>query len=58
MTARLPTPRTVAGPVVAEASRVERVHSARLVHRLLEGGSAYGTAFPSSHIAAAWSAVR
>lgn len=33
------------------------VWPARVVHRLLEGGSAYGTAFPSSHIAAAWSAV-
>jgi membrane-associated phospholipid phosphatase len=30
---------------------------ARLVHNLLEGGSAYGTAFPSSHVAATWAAV-
>jgi len=27
---------------------------ARIVHGLLEGGSAWGTAFPSSHIAASW----
>lgn len=30
---------------------------ARLVHAMLEGGSAWGTAFPSSHIVASWSAV-
>ncbi|OGU02250.1 MAG: hypothetical protein A2085_09810 [Gemmatimonadetes bacterium GWC2_71_10] len=30
---------------------------ARVVNRLLESGSAYGTAFPSSHIAASWTAV-
>lgn len=30
---------------------------ARLVHRMLEGGSAWGTAFPSSHIVASWCAV-
>jgi len=30
---------------------------ARIVHNLLEGGSAYGTAFPSSHICVSWCAV-
>ncbi len=30
---------------------------ARLVRALLEGGSSYGTAFPSSHVAASWCAV-
>jgi membrane-associated phospholipid phosphatase len=30
---------------------------ARLVRQLLEGGSAMGTAFPSSHVAATWCAV-
>jgi membrane-associated phospholipid phosphatase len=30
---------------------------ARIVHALLEGGSAYGTAFPSSHVAVSWCAV-
>jgi membrane-associated phospholipid phosphatase len=30
---------------------------ARIVRSVLEGGSAYGTAFPSSHVAAAWCAV-
>lgn len=34
-----------------------QVLPARIVQRLLEGGSAYGTAFPSSHIAASWTAV-
>ncbi len=33
------------------------VLTARLVHSVLEGGSAYGTAFPSSHVAAAWCAA-
>ena len=33
------------------------VPMARFVHDVLEGGSAYGTAFPSSHIAASWCAV-
>ena len=33
------------------------VPAARFVHAVLEGGSAWGTAFPSSHIAAAWCAV-
>lgn len=33
------------------------VPMARFVHAVLEGGSAYGTAFPSSHIAASWCAV-
>ena len=31
---------------------VRDVWSARLVYNILEGGSAYGTAFPSSHVAA------
>lgn len=30
---------------------------ARAVHAILEGGSAWGTAFPSSHVAAAWAAA-
>ena len=30
---------------------------ARTVHSILEGGSAWGTAFPSSHVAAAWAAA-
>ena len=30
---------------------------ARAVHSILEGGSAWGTAFPSSHVAAAWAAA-
>jgi len=34
-----------------------RVFMARFVHSVLEGGSAWGTAFPSSHIAASWTAV-
>jgi membrane-associated phospholipid phosphatase len=33
------------------------VLAARVVHGLLEGGSAYGTAFPSSHVAATWAAA-
>jgi membrane-associated phospholipid phosphatase len=36
---------------------IASVLPARIVHRLLEGGSAFGTAFPSSHVAAAWCAV-
>jgi len=31
--------------------------AARLVYGTLEGGSAYGAAFPSSHVAATWTAV-
>lgn len=30
---------------------------ARAVYRVLEGGSSYGAAFPSSHVAATWAAV-
>lgn len=30
---------------------------ARIVHWILEGGSAFGTAFPSSHVAASWCAA-
>lgn len=30
---------------------------ARIIHQVLESGSAWGTAFPSSHVAAAWAAV-
>lgn len=41
----------------AATGAAAEVPPARLVHRLLEGGSAYGTAFPSSHIAASWLAV-
>jgi membrane-associated phospholipid phosphatase len=33
------------------------VAPARLVHALLDSGSSYGTAFPSSHVAASWVAV-
>jgi len=50
----------VAGPRfyygVASGPAAE-VAAARLVHAVLAGGSAYGTAFPSSHVAAAWCAV-
>lgn len=50
----------VAGPRyffgVATGPEAE-VLAARVVHRVLEGGSAWGTAFPSSHVAAAWAAV-
>jgi membrane-associated phospholipid phosphatase len=38
------------GPIV-------QVATARVVHWLTEGGSAIGTAFPSSHVAATWCAV-
>jgi len=34
-----------------------RVATARLVHWILDSGSSYGTAFPSSHVAASWVAV-
>jgi membrane-associated phospholipid phosphatase len=30
---------------------------ARIVHAILESGSAWGTAFPSSHVATAWAAA-
>jgi membrane-associated phospholipid phosphatase len=50
----------VAGPRyffgVASGSAAQ-VLPARLVHDMLEGGSAWGTAFPSSHIVASWCAV-
>ena len=36
---------------------IAEVLPARIVHALLEGGSAYGTAFPSSHVAVSWCAV-
>ncbi len=34
-----------------------RVATARLVESILQSGSSYGTAFPSSHVAASWAAV-
>lgn len=34
-----------------------RLATGRLVYRMLERGSSYGTAFPSSHVAASWVAV-
>ena len=46
----------VAGPNYAfehPTGAVREVWSARLVYRLLSGASAFGTAFPSSHVAAA-----
>jgi len=46
----------VAGPRYAFAparNAATAVPAAWLVHRVLEGGSAWGTAFPSSHVAAA-----
>lgn len=36
---------------------ITEVATARLAHWLTEGGSAIGTAFPSSHVAATWCAV-
>jgi membrane-associated phospholipid phosphatase len=36
---------------------IAQVATARVVHWLTEGGSAIGTAFPSSHVAATWCAV-
>lgn len=36
---------------------IAEVATARVVHWLTEGGSAIGTAFPSSHVAATWCAV-
>ncbi len=50
----------VAGPRYFYGSAtgpITTVLPARIVHRLLEGGSAYGTAFPSSHVTASWCAV-
>jgi membrane-associated phospholipid phosphatase len=46
----------VAGPrylLPAAVNAATAVPMARLTHRLLEGGSAWGTAFPSSHVAVA-----
>ena len=34
-----------------------RVATARLVYWIIDSGSSYGTAFPSSHVAASWTAV-
>jgi membrane-associated phospholipid phosphatase len=50
----------VAGPgywFPAPRGPESRVTTARLVHRIIDSGSAYGTAFPSSHVAASWAAV-
>lgn len=50
----------VAGPRYfygAATGPAAEVFAARIVHAVLEGGSAWGTAFPSSHVAAAWAAV-
>jgi membrane-associated phospholipid phosphatase len=50
----------VAGPRYVFGSAtgpITTVLPARLVHGLLQGGSAYGTAFPSSHVTASWCAV-
>ena len=50
----------VAGPryvLPAVENEARHVLPARLVHGLLEGGSAWGTAFPSSHVAAGLAAA-
>ena len=50
----------VAGPgywFPAQTGPDTRVTTARLVHWLIDSGSSYGTAFPSSHVAASWAAV-
>jgi len=50
----------VAGPwYTLPAPRVPLAHVAmdRAVHALLDAGSSFGTAFPSSHVAASWCAV-
>ena len=50
----------VAGPRYffgAATGPIAEVLPARIVHAVLEGGSAYGTAFPSSHVAVGWCAV-
>jgi membrane-associated phospholipid phosphatase len=50
----------VAGPryvFPSPAGPEAAVAPARLVRGLLEAGSSYGTAFPSSHVAASWCAV-
>jgi membrane-associated phospholipid phosphatase len=50
----------VAGPgywFPAPTGPDSRVVPARLVHWLIDSGSSYGTAFPSSHVAASWAAA-
>lgn len=50
----------VAGPWYAyarPAGTAAAVAPARLVHAVLDSGASYGTAFPSSHVAASWVAV-
>jgi len=50
----------VAGPgywFPRPAGPESRVATARLVYGVLDSGSSYGTAFPSSHVAASWAAV-
>jgi membrane-associated phospholipid phosphatase len=50
----------VAGPgywYPAPAGPESQVATARLVHWIIDSGSSYGTAFPSSHVAASWVAV-
>lgn len=50
----------VAGPYYwfpRPAGPEAQVGTARLVYGLLDSGSSYGTAFPSSHVAASWAAV-
>ena len=50
----------VAGPWYAYAhptGAAAAVAPARLVHAVLDAGASYGTAFPSSHVAASWVAV-
>jgi len=50
----------VAGPgywFPPPAGADQRVATARLVHWVIDSGSSYGTAFPSSHVAASWTAV-
>jgi membrane-associated phospholipid phosphatase len=50
----------VAGPgywYPAPTGPGSRVVTARLVHWIIDSGSSYGTAFPSSHVAASWVAV-
>ncbi len=50
----------VAGPYYAfprPTGPAAAVAPARLVHAILDSGASYGTAFPSSHVAASWSAV-
>lgn len=50
----------VAGPwyaLPAPTGPLETVTLDRAVHALLDAGSSFGTAFPSSHVAASWCAV-